>query len=194
MLRRSFTLVEVIVVLVIILVVTGIVVSQFKAETPDSAVESASENLQSFLSMVRYKAAENGRDYVVRYDYGGKTLSATPDYSEAELEQMRQDGEKTPEKLTWKLHERCTMNTEDGAESDLTSDSSVEVFRFFADGGAGVSRRLILRCENRHRSFDFTFFSGKMVVTNTDAAEEYAASGKDRSTEEEVKTVLTDQQ
>lgn len=193
MLRRSFTLIEVIVVLVIILVVTGIVVSQFRADSPVMVLNTASDNLQSWLSRIRYMAAEKGRDYVIKYEYGGQVLSAAPDYSEAELEKIRIDNEVEIERHEWKVPEKCKMSTEDGAEEELSDGTALEVFRFYSDGGAGVARRLVLRCDKLVRSFDISFFNGRLIVTESDAAVEYKDSGRDRSTEPEAEITTVSQ-
>ena len=131
--RRDFTLIEMIVVLAIMVVAVAVVVATFRGDDPNIILDNAALNLESYLAQVRYRSAETGRDYVVRYPYGGAELIASPDYSRRELEQIELDNETTVEEMKFRIPESCIMITESGAEKQLAQEQKLEIFRFFPD-------------------------------------------------------------
>ena len=91
MLKKSFTLIELVVVLVIMMVVTGIAVTAMRSETPSEILERNTLEIEAFLARVRYRCAESGRDYVVRFYPDKKIFCAHVDFSEEELLEMEKD-------------------------------------------------------------------------------------------------------
>ena len=87
--KRHFTLIEVIVVLVIIMALTGIAVASLRGESPAAALERNSLEIESYLARVRFLCAESGRDYVVRFYPDKKIFCAHVDFSEEELGDRR---------------------------------------------------------------------------------------------------------
>ena len=101
--RRNFTLIEMIVVLAIMVIAVAVVAAAFRGDDPNIVLDNAALDLESYLAQVRYRSAEMGRDYIVKYPSEGKELIASPDYSREELEQMELDNEFSVEEMKY-LH------------------------------------------------------------------------------------------
>ena len=190
--RRAFTLIEMIVVLAIMMVVVAVVAAAFRGDDPNIVLDNAALDLESYLAQVRYRAAELGRDYVVKYPFGGAELIASPDYSYREFEQIELDNETAVEEMKFKIPENCTMITESGAEKQLAQEMKLEIFRFFPDGGGSSANRPVLKCKEVSRSFDISFLTGRLQVSNEDFSETYVDPGEIEETvvEEEARTVI----
>lgn len=191
--RRNFTLIEMIVVLAIMVIAVAVVAAAFRGDDPNIVLDNAALDLESYLAQVRYRSAEMGRDYIVKYPYEGKELIASPDYSREELEQMELDNESSVEEMKFHIPENCTMITESGAEKLLTQEATLEIFRFYPDGGGSAANRPILKCgEKSCRSFDISFLTGRLQVSNEDFSETYVDPGTVEETvsEKEAVTVI----
>ena len=186
--RSFFTLIEMIVVLAIMMVVVAVVVGTFRGEDPTVVLDNAALEFESYLAQVRYRAAETGRDFVVKYPFDGKFLVASPDYSKTELEKIELDNVETVEELKFTIPSNCTLVTESGAEKLIAQEGTLEVMRFFPDGGAGAAHRLVMKCGEVCRSFDVSFLNGKLLVTNDDFTETYVE--QEVVTEDEAETVI----
>ena len=190
--RRYFTLIEMIVVLAIMVIAVAVVAAAFRGDDPAVVLDNTALDLESYLAQVRYRAAEMGRDYVVKYPYEGKYLIASPDYSRQELEQIELDNEVAIEEMKFHIPENCTMITESGAEKLLAQEAALEIFRFFPDGGGASANRPVLKCGEGSRSFDISFLSGRLQVSNEDFSETYVDPGEIEEvvTENEAVTVI----
>ncbi|MBE6390803.1 MAG: prepilin-type N-terminal cleavage/methylation domain-containing protein [Lentisphaerae bacterium] len=190
--RRYFTLIEMIVVLAIMVIAVAVVAAAFRGDDPAVVLDNTALDLESYLAQVRYRAAEMGRDYVVKYPYGGKHLIASPDYSRQELEQIELDNTDSIEEMKFHIPENCTMITESGAEKQLAQEATLEIFRFFPDGGGASANRPVLKCGDGSRSFDISFLSGRLQVSNEDFSETYVDPGEieETVTEDEAVTVI----
>ena len=190
--RNRFTLIEMIVVLTIMVVAVAVVVASFRGDTPSVVLDNAALDLEAYLAQVRYRAAEMGRDYVVKYPFGGKELIASPDYSREELATIELENVTTVEELKFRIPENCTMITESGAEKLLAQEQRLEIFRFFPDGGGSSANRPVMKCENLSRSFDIAFLTGRLTVSNEDFSETYVDPGTVEETvsEDEAETVI----
>ena len=188
----SFTLIEMIVVLAIMMVAVAVVVGTFRGEDPTVVLDNAALEFESYLAQVRYRAAETGRDFVVSYPHEGTFLVASPDYSKSELAKIELDNETAIEELKFTIPSNCTLVTESGAEKLIAQDGKLEVMRFFPDGGAGAAHRLVMKCGEVCRSFDLSFLNGKLLVTNEDFTETYVDPGEEEEvvTEDEAETVI----
>ena len=190
--RHHFTLIEMIVVLAIMVIAIAVVVATFRGDSPQIVLSNAALDLESYLAQVRYRAAETGRDYVVKYPFGGKELIASPDYSREELETIELENVTAAEELKFRIPENCTMITESGAEKQLAQEQRLEIFRFFPDGGGASANRPVLKCENSSRSFDISFLTGRLTVSEEDFSETYVDPGtiEETVTENEAVTVI----
>ena len=190
--RNRFTLIEMIVVLTIMVVAVAVVVATFRGDNPSIVLDNAALDLEAYLAQVRYRAAETGRDYVVKYPFGGAELIASPDYSREELETIELENVTSVEELKFRLPENCTLITESGAEKLLAQEQRLEIFRFFPDGGGSSANRPVMKCENLCRSFDIAFLTGRLTVSNEDFSETYVDPGTsdENIAEEEAVTVI----
>ena len=190
--RHHFTLIEMIVVLAIMVIAVAVVAASFRGDAPSIVLDNAALDLEAYLAQIRYRAAEMGRDYVIRYPFGGKELIASPDYSRAELETIELENVTSIEELKFRIPENCSMITESGAEKLLAQEQKLEIFRFFPDGGGSAANRPVLKCENLSRSFDIAFLTGRLTVSNEDFSETYVDPGTsdENIAEEEAVTVI----
>lgn len=187
--RRHFTLIEMIVVLAIMVIAVAVVAASFRGDSPAIVLDNAARDLESYLAQVRYRAAETGRDYVVKYPYGGAELIASPDYSREELEQIELENVSTVEELKFKIPENCTMITESGAEKNLAQEDFLEIFRFFPDGGGSSANRPVIKYSEQSRSFDITFLTSSLIVSEEDFSETYVDPGEIEETISEREAV-----
>ena len=190
--RHHFTLIEMIVVLAIMVIAIAVVAASFRGDSPQIVLDNAALELEAYLSQVRYRAAEMGRDYVIKYPFGGKELIASPDYSREELENIELENVTTVEELKFRIPENCTMITESGAEKQLAQEQRLEIFRFFPDGGGAAANRPVMKCEKVSRSFDISFLTGRLTVSEEDFSETYVDPGtiEETVTENEAVTVI----
>ena len=190
--RNHFTLIEMIVVLAIMVIAIAVVAAAFRGDSPQIVLENAALDLEAYLAQVRYRAAETGRDYVIKYPFGGKELIASPDYSREELETIELENVTTVEELKFRIPENCTMITESGAEKQLAQEQRLEIFRFFPDGGGSAANHPVMKCEKLSRSFDISFLTGRLTVSEEDFSETYVDPGtiEETVTENEAITVI----
>ena len=172
MLKKSFTLIELVVVLVIMMLVTGIAVSAVRSETPSEILERNVLEIEAYLARVRYRCAESGRDYVVRFYPDKKIFCAHIDYSAEELEKMENDVTESNGALKFSFSEELEVFTVESAEDESRDHEYVELFRFYPSGGAACINRPGIRIENQAKYFDISFFSGQLIIKNGDGAGE----------------------
>jgi len=167
-LKRPFTLIEIVVVLVIMMLVTGIAVASLRGESPAAAIGRTSQELEAYLAKVRYRCAESGRDYVVRYYPDRKIFCAHMDYSDEELENMERDVVDSGASEIFKFSDDIEVFTVESAEEETTEHEYVELFRFYPSGGASCINRPGIRIEKLAKFFDISFFSGQLIISDGD--------------------------
>ncbi len=134
--RKPFTLVEVVVVIVIMVLTGAVAVSAMRTDSTSRLIKRTTGEFRSLCSRVRYKAMEMGEDRMVVYDpekrvfYMARPVRDQQEYLEYEDGFVPLDGAK------WELPE----------EFELTTDENrpLEVFRFYPDGGASGKWNLTL--------------------------------------------------
>ena len=164
---RKFTLVELIVVLVIIALLTGLAVSSLRSESPASQMNRQALALEAWCAAVRYRCAEEGRDYVIRFLPETKFLYACIPAEEGSEEP------EPPESGALRLDfpEGFEISTVEGAELEAREKEYVELFRFFPGGGGVCLNRPVLKLDNRNKYFDLTFLSGQLRSHDGDGHE-----------------------
>ena len=172
LLKRVFTLVELVVVLAIIMVVAGIVALSFRGESDSVTINNAALELEAFIAMVRYRAAESGRDFVVKFQADGKSLIASPDYSKEELEKFALENVSETESHTWKVTDKCQLTTASGMERDMHNDDAAEVLRFFPDGGGSSVHSLVMKCGKLTKIVKISFLTGHISIVDGDGEDE----------------------
>ena len=134
--RKPFTLVEVVVVIVIMVLTGAVAVSAMRTDSTSRLIRRTTSDFRSLCSRVRYKAMETGEDRMVVYDpeqhlfYMARPTRNQDEYLEYE------DGFVPLDNVKWELPE----------EFELTTDENrpLEVFRFYPDGGASGKWNLTL--------------------------------------------------
>ncbi|MBR7130954.1 MAG: prepilin-type N-terminal cleavage/methylation domain-containing protein [Lentisphaeria bacterium] len=172
MAKRCFTLIEVIVVLVIIMLVTGIAVASLRGESPAAALNRTALELEAYLAKVRFLCAESGRDYVVRFYPDKKMFCAHPDYTEDELQDMETEVVDDPLTSKFTFGEDFEVSTVESAEDQAREFDYVEIFRFYPSGGGVCANRPVIRNDNLAKNFDLSFFNGMLIVRDGDGTPE----------------------
>lgn len=141
--RKPFTLVEVVVVIVIMVLTGAVAVSAMRTDSTSRLIKRTSSEFRSLCSRVRYKAMEMGEDRMVVYDPEKHMFYMARPTQSLEEEMEYEDGFVLIETTKWELPK----------EFELTTDENrpVEVFRFYPDGGASGKWNLNLACEKSDR-------------------------------------------
>ena len=166
--KLHFTLIEVIVVLVIIMALTGIAVAALRGESPAAALDRNSLEIEAYLARVRFLCAESGRDYVVRFYPDKKIFCAHMDYTEDELQEMESDITESSSVQKFTFGEEVEVFTVESVEEGAMEEEYVELFRFFPSGGAACINRPGIRIDNLAKFFDISFFSGQVIIADGD--------------------------
>ena len=139
--RKPFTLVEVVVVIVIMVLTGAVAVSAMRTDSTSRLIRRTTADFRSLCSRVRYKAMEMGEDRMVVYDPEKRVFSMARPTQKWEEEMEYEDGFVPLDGARWELPE----------EFELTTDKNrpVEVFRFYPDGGASGKWNLNLAVEGK---------------------------------------------
>ena len=134
--RKPFTLVEVVVVIVIMVLTGAVAVSAMRTDSTSRLIRRTTNEFRSLCSRVRYKAMEMGEDRMVVYDPEKRIFSMARPTQNLEEEMDYEDGFVPLDGAKWELPE----------EFELTTDETrpLEVFRFYPDGGASGKWNLTL--------------------------------------------------
>ena len=152
--RKPFTLVEVVVVIVIMVLTGAVAVSAMRTDSTSRLIKRTTGEFRSLCSRVRYKAMEMGEDRMVVYDPEKRIFSMARPTQNLEEEMEYEDGFVPLDGARWELPE----------EFELTTDENrpVEVFRFYPDGGAsGIS--LTLGCKGQSVEIGVAKLTGAIV-------------------------------
>ena len=77
-----------------------------------------------------------------------------------------EDDEDAPRlpKLYFKLDKSFTFETAEGVEGELGNGEELEVFRFFPDGGASGSHKLLLKLKGMQKVFHISKLTGRVLI------------------------------
>ena len=177
--KSRFTLIELVVAIAIIALTLAVAVASLRGESPAQKMERTIYEVSAFCARVRFRAAEEGRDWVLKYNPAEGNFYATA-VSEEEGEENIVPGDasgkfvaekKAPDpdappmpRMDLKLDKSFTFETAEGAEGELAAEEELEVFRFFPDGGASGSHKLILKLGGMQRVFHISKLTGRVII------------------------------
>ncbi len=171
--KSTFTLLELVVVISILALASSLAVATFRGESPARQMENASLQFEAFCAKVRFNAMENGEDRIVLLNPDTRQFLVKipeefqPKENEGtttgETEHSTIDGENRVFLPKWTLPENFTLERADFDPSELSEDGTLELFRFFPDGGASGRRTLELKYKNLRRTFDISPLTGLMT-------------------------------
>ena len=84
--KRVFTLVELVVAIAIVTLTLAIAVTALRGESPAQKMERSVHEISAFCARIRFRSAEEGRDWVLKYDPEEKKFYATAVAAEDEQE------------------------------------------------------------------------------------------------------------
>ncbi len=177
--RFPFTLIELIVVFAIVAVLLGIAGAKLRPESPALKMERVTAEFLSFCAKVRYQALEKSTDkLVVFHPESGTFYMKDPQKSigtveafdsvenlfEADMPETFDQSAlsyQLPEEFDFDADSMLQLNAaEELAES---GDDTVEIYRFFPDGGASGFRSLVLQYKSIARHFKISVLSGRVT-------------------------------
>lgn len=167
--RSGFTLLELVAAIAIIALAVGLAVSTLRSESPIQQLNNAALQFEEFCMRVRFQALENGADRIVAFHPEEKRFflrvpaEFLPDKTEPSVEETGQETEKTVVQ-EWKLPEHFELGEGLFDESELGDDGTVELFRFFPDGGASGKRRFELHLRSLKRIFEISPLTGRLMI------------------------------
>ena len=139
--RKPFTLVEVVVVIVIMVLTGAVAVSAMRTDSTSRLIRRTTSEFRSLCSRVRYKAMEMGEDRMVVYDPEQRMFLMARPTQNLEEEMEYEDGFVILDGTKWELPEEFELTTEE--------NRPLEVFRFYPDGGASGRWNLTLAIEGK---------------------------------------------
>ena len=153
--RKPFTLVEVVVVIVIMVLTGAVAVSAMRTDSTSRLIRRTTSEFRSLCSRVRYKAMEMGEDRMVVYDPEQRLFFMARPVANQEEALEYEYGFVPLNTAKWELPE----------EFELTTDSSdpVEVFRFYPDGGASGTS-LNLGCQGHSVMIGVAKLTGAVIT------------------------------
>ena len=157
-------------VISILALASSLAVATFRGESPARQMENASLQFEAFCAKVRFNAMENGEDRIVLLNPDTRQfLVKIPEEFQPKDSEEATTGEKEPYSADgenrvflpkWTLPENFTLERADFDPSELSEDGTLELFRFFPDGGASGRRSLELKYKNLRRTFDISPLTG----------------------------------
>ena len=170
--RKSFTLIELVVAIAIVTLTLAIAVTTLRGESPAQKMERTVHEFSAFCARVRFRSAEEGRDWVLKYVPGGSfyAVAVSPDENAEEnsessdgKKEFNEDAPPLP-RLELKLDKSFSFETADGAENQLANNEELEIFRFFPDGGASGNHKLVLKLGGLQQVFYISKLTGRVLI------------------------------
>ena len=178
--ESPFTLIELVVAIAIIALTLAVAVAALRGESPAQKMERTVFEISSFCARVRYRAAEDGRDWVLKYNPEEGKFYATAVAEEENSENIvpgdesgkhvaRKEENDDPDvpplpRMDLKLDKSFVFETAENAEGELANGEELEIFRFFPDGGASGSQKLVLKLGGMQRVFHISKLTGRVMI------------------------------
>ena len=141
--ERGVTLLELLIVIALIALVTGLVIPMFGGPVSTSELRASARQLAAGLRLARSEAVSERRETFLVLDVAGKRFKVDRDPQEHKL----------PARVELKLFT---------AQNDLVSDS-VGAIRFYPDGGSNGGR-ITLAAGERKFEVDVDWLTGRVAI------------------------------
>ena len=161
--RKPFTLVEVVVVIVIMLVTGGIAVSAMRTDSTSRLIRSSTNDFRSLCSRARYKAMEMSEDRMIVYVPDEHMFYLARPVANEEEAMEHEYGFVILNTTKWEMPEEFELTTEDS--------DPVEVFRFYPDGGASGTS-LTLACRGHAMEIGVAKLTGSIITYDRSEGEQ----------------------
>jgi len=165
--RKPFTLVEVVVVIVIMVLTGTIAIGAMRTDSTSRLIRSTTNDFRALCSRVRYKAMEMSEDRMVVYVPEERMFYiARPVANQEEALEYEEGFVTLKDSFKWELPK----------EFELTTDENdpIEVFRFYPDGGASGRWKLNLAFSGKDRVvvIEVAKLTGAVISYERSAGEE----------------------
>ena len=165
--RKPFTLVEVVVVIVIMVLTGTIAIGAMHTDSTSRLIRSTTNDFRALCSRVRYKAMEMSEDRMVVYvPEEHMFYIARPVANQEEAMEYEEGFVTLKDSFKWELPK----------EFELTTDENdpIEVFRFYPDGGASGRWKLNLAFSGKDRVvvIEVAKLTGSVISYERTAGEE----------------------
>lgn len=183
-LRRSFTLVELIVVIAIIALAVGMASVTMRRDASAVKFEQAVREFQSFVARTRAQAMELGADRSIIYLPAEREFVSSETPAEVVDEEVPTTPFDVPEEfrivdeaeeveirptsgrmeLSWKLPDDYEFAA---ISFDTTADyeETLEIFRFFPDGSGSGRRQFTMQYKNLKKIMEISPLTGLLKIT-----------------------------
>ena len=150
--NNHFTLIEMIAVIAIISIATGLAVSSLREESPVRKLQRTGLEFETFCAGVRYQAMEHGDERIVLLEpEKHRLIMQSPEDLTAEEE---------PEiRTSWSFPEDFSLALQEDSGTE-----QIELFRFFPDGGAAGLRNLTFQYHNMERAYQISPLTGRLLL------------------------------
>ncbi len=156
--RQSFSLIELVAVITIAVIVMGLGALAVRAQVSDARrADQLAHDLLLFCARVRAQAMSTGTERVIHLNSAERRLESVPPSKEEE-------GDVRVAELKWNIPENIDMELPQDAENP----SSLEIFRFFPDGGGSGTSRLTFKLGPIERTIAISRLTGLPRVENTE--------------------------
>ena len=164
--RKTFTLVEVVVVIAIMIVTGAIAVSTMRSDSTERIIRSATNDFRSLCSRVRFKAMEMGQDRMVVYVPEERMFYMARPVANMEEALEYEYGFVILKTAKWELPKEFELATDE--------NDPIEVFRFYPDGGASGRWKLTLAFADRDRAvvIEVAKLTGSVIAYDRKAGEQ----------------------
>lgn len=158
--NNPFTLIEITVVMAIILLATGLAVAAYRGESPARKLQSTSLEFETFCAGVRYQAMEHGEERIVALDLQNRKLIMKEPEAEEETDPAEEE-EKI--RTSWTFPEEFSIALENDPGTE-----SIDLFRFFPDGGASGMRELLFRYKSLEKRYKISPLTGRLFAEESE--------------------------
>ena len=126
----------------------------------EEKLQSTSLEFETFCAGVRYQAMEHGEERIVALDLQNRKLIMKEPETEEETDTAEEE-EKI--RTSWTFPEEFSIALENDPGTE-----SIELFRFFPDGGASGMRELVFRYKSMEKRYKISPLTGRLFAEESE--------------------------